>query len=73
MSEVYFNNDTAGESQESLRRIGNLLGDRHGWVKDQTQGIRGDILGFDTARRWSDQHGLLRVEASGQWDNLPVC
>lgn len=28
---------------------------------------------FDAKTRWGDRHVLPRVEASGRWENLPVC
>ena len=29
--------------------------------------------GFDARKYWGDKHVLPRIEASGRWENLPVC
>ena len=30
-------------------------------------------LGFDARKRWGDRNVVPRVEASGRWENFPIC
>mmetsp|Transcript_17949 Transcript_17949/g.32592 ORF Transcript_17949/g.32592 Transcript_17949/m.32592 type:complete len:889 (+) Transcript_17949:72-2738(+) len=76
----YFTPDMAGETLE-------IKNDVFGWGDLMTNNIvhTGDELsnvkqtprrmknGFDPKLFWGDKHVLPRIEASGRWENLPVC
>jgi len=55
-----------------------MLGPRYGWKKGDDrfgwQRQRGITqMGFNASVRWGQSHVLPRVEASGRWENIPVC
>ena len=76
----YFTPDMAGEKLEASGTFGwgDLQKENVVRVSDDTSGDekhppRRMKDGFDARLFWGDKHVLPRIEASGRWENLPIC
>jgi hypothetical protein len=62
--EAYFTEESAGPKFSwAGGKRDNLLGESNGI----------NSVGFDPLVRWGDRNVLPRIEASGRWENFPIC